>query len=276
MKQVKFQLKCAGYCTSHQHHAVKGMPRKEVEFVATYGYIWHPEHGHILIDTGYTDRYFRETKNFPNSIYAKATPVFIKKENEAVMELQEMGISADQVSYIIITHYHADHIAGLRDFPNATFISSKKAYSDVKNRKGINAVRKAFLPGLLPNDFQDRLQLIDFEHSTISEEHLGELYDVFDDGTILLCKMDGHAAGQIGALINSQKGKVLMVADGAWLKENYQEMRLPNPIVRLFFDSWKDFKATLERIHNFYMANPNVPIIPCHCKRSFDAFNKEL
>lgn len=272
MTKVKFQLKCAGYCTSQQHHAARSMPKKEIEFVATYAYIHHPKHGHILIDTGYTDRFYTETKRFPFSMYAKLTPVYIKKEEEAKSVLQHMGIAEKDVNYIIITHYHADHVAGLKDFPNATFISSKVAYEYVKNRKGIHAVRKAFLPGLLPDNFESRLRTIDFTDEQLIHDQLGRLVDVFEDGSILLCKMDGHAAGQIGALINSVKGEILMVADGAWLRENYINMDLPPPMVKLFFDSWKDFKDSLKRINLFHKANPKVAIIPCHCKKTFENF----
>ena len=273
MDKLSFQLHCAGYCTSERHHALRGAKKETIDFVATYGIINHPTHGIILIDTGYTRRFYEETKKFPFSIYARVTPVYIEEREEAKSVLLAQNIKPQDVKFIIITHFHADHIAGLKDFPNAKFIASKKAFDAVKDRHGIQAVRKAFVPNLLPLDFIDRVTFVDWENFDSEDEHLGPLFDIFKDETIKLCKLDGHAHGQIGVLLNTDKGQVFMVADGAWLKANYQEYRLPNPIVRLFFDSWSDYKQSLKRIHNFHKANPNVPIIPCHCKETFNTFN---
>ncbi len=270
MPKLKFELRSSGYCTAKQHHALAGAKPKTIRFYATWAYIHHPIKGHILFDTGYTRRFYEATKKFPASIYAKTTPTFICKKEEAWIQLKELGIEPAEINYIIISHFHADHVAGLKDFPNAQFIASSSAYDDVKGKTGFSATRRAFLPELMPDDFESRLKLINIEDGKKNDEHLGQLFDLFGDESILLCDLTGHAKGQIGALLDAEQGRILLAADAAWLKENYQEMRLPSQMVRLFFDSWSDFKFSLKKLHNYHLANPEVEIIPCHCLETLE------
>ncbi len=267
MKGLSVQIKSAGYCTASESHAISGGSRKSIKFYASYAIIHHPKHGLVLFDTGYTRRFYNETKNWPYKIYALATKVYVGEEEELINVLKEEGIDAPEVKFIIVSHFHADHIGGLRDFPNATFICCKDAFEDVKGKKGISALRKGFIPNLLPSDFESRCRFIAFANAEINDNHLGPLIDLFEDGSILLCRLDGHAKGQMGAMINTEP-KTFLVADGAWLKANYTELRFPNPIVKLFFDSWSDYKNSLKGIHDYHKANPETIIMPCHCEES--------
>jgi glyoxylase-like metal-dependent hydrolase (beta-lactamase superfamily II) len=270
---VNFELKSAGHCTASWHHAQKGAPKKTIRFYATYAVIKHPKHGVILFDTGYTKRFFSSTSAYPYKLYRAFTPVFIKPEEEAAAQLKADGIQPEDVRYIIVSHFHADHIGGLRDFPNARFICDRAAYNDIKGKSGLSALKKGFLPAQLPEDFTKRTDFINVEKGTSKDEHLGALHDLLDDGSILLTRLDGHAKGQLGALLQTEKGRVFLISDAAWLKPAYIDLKLPHPIVRLFFDSWADYKASLNRVHNYHEAHPDTLIIPCHCVETLTALN---
>ncbi len=270
MTKVSLEIKSAGYCTAGQHHALKGAKRETIRFYATYAVIHHPGEGYILFDTGYTSRFHKQTQSFPYSIYARATAVVVEKEEEAIRQLTAMGISASEVKYIIISHFHADHIGGLRDFPNAQFICSGVAYESIRNKSGWSAVRQGFLPGHLPDDFEQRLRLVDFEHGQ-PDDILAPMVDVFSDGTLKLYSLEGHAAGQIGMLVNTADKPVFLIADAAWLKEHYETDALPHSVVRLFFDSWTNYKDTLVRLRRYHKANPEVEMVACHCRATYEA-----
>jgi glyoxylase-like metal-dependent hydrolase (beta-lactamase superfamily II) len=78
----------------------------------------------ILVDTG-LDRAYAE----------KANPHIIKNLNDTRGELKididppdalrELGIDPNDVTHVIITHCHLDHISCVPRFPNATFITSR-------------------------------------------------------------------------------------------------------------------------------------------------------
>tara|TARA_B100000767_G_scaffold7800_1_gene7736 strand:- start:2364 stop:3191 length:828 start_codon:yes stop_codon:yes gene_type:complete len=268
MTKVKFKLESAGYCEAKQSYVLKGTSGKTIKFYATYGHIEHPIYGHILFDSGYTRRFYEVTKKLPFKLYAKLTKVFVTEKEEAINMLKKKGIDSHEIKFIIISHFHADHIGGLKDFPKAKFICSEDAYNDIRNKKGVLALKKGFIPALMPKDFQARTQLLCFKNKTKKIEGLGKVIDIFEDGSILICQLDGHAKGQIGAIINAEK-KIFLISDAAWLKENYANLHLPSHSVRLFFDSWRDFKNSLNRVHKYSKAYPETVIIPCHCEQTY-------
>tara|TARA_R110000737_G_scaffold353441_2_gene405391 strand:+ start:2362 stop:3219 length:858 start_codon:yes stop_codon:yes gene_type:complete len=270
---VSFELKSAGYCTASWHHAQKGAPKKTIRFYATYAVIKHPKHGVILFDTGYAKRFFSSTSSYPYKLYRAFTPVFVKPEEEAAAQLKADGTPSEEVRYIIVSHFHADHIGGLKDFPNARFICDRAAYDDIKGKSGLSALKKGFLPAQMPEGFEERTDFLDIEKGLSKDGHLGNLHDLFDDGTILLTRLDGHAKGQLGALLATEKGRVFLISDAAWLKPAYTDLKLPHPIVRLFFNSWAEYRASLNRVHNYHKAHPETLIIPCHCFETLKALN---
>lgn len=266
-EKVTFQLKRAGYCTAHAGVALRGRSMREIPFPATYALIEHPREGYLLFDTGYTRRFYAETARWPGSLYARMTPVYIEGEEEAVAELARMGIAAEEVRYLLISHFHADHVGGLRDFPRARVVCTRAAYEDTVRRKGFQAVRRGLLPGLLPGDLAQRVRWIEDADLTRGKDpHLGAWVDLFGDGSIRLVHLPGHACGQMGALLNTPQGEVFLVADAAWLRENYQQRQLPLPVVRLFFDSWRDYCHSLDRIRAYAQHHPATAIIPTHCE----------
>ena len=270
MKIVKLHLNYAGHCFAKENDAIKGGRKQKIAFHALWGLIKHPEQGWVLYDTGYANRFFDVTKSFPNKIYAKITKVFIDPKDEVQAQLLENGISPNEINHVIITHFHADHVAGLKDFPNATFYASKAALTQViKTPKSISFT-KGILKGLHPDDLVERTKIIEEFGTKIKHDIFGINYDLFGDNSVQMVSLPGHAAGQMGVLIETENRKYLLAADSVWLKKSYTDLILPNPIVKLFFHSWSDFKNSLKKVHDFHVANPDVMIVPTHCSASTD------
>lgn len=266
MKHVKLYLNYAGHCLAKESHAISGGRNRVIKFHALFGLIQHPEKGWILFDTGYSLEFYRATRRFPNSLYAAATKVHIRPEETVASQLLRHHISPEDIEHIIVSHFHADHIGGLKDFPNAKFYCSKIAHQEVSDVSGFLAVRKGILPALIPVDFGNRAKFIE-EVAVISNHPvLGKQFDLFGDDSLLLYELPGHARGQLGLRITTAKQGYFLIADACWLKQSYQQLLLPHPVVRLFFDSWRDFKTSLQRVHQFHLAYPEVLIVPTHCE----------
>src|SRR6187549_2200647 len=84
---MKINILHAGYCTSPEHLAIQGGRWKTIHFPAMFVLLRHPKFGPMLFDTGYSYRFFDETKKFPKRLYRFMTPVFLEEEELLVNQL---------------------------------------------------------------------------------------------------------------------------------------------------------------------------------------------
>lgn len=273
--KVKLHLNYAGHCFAKENHAIRGGRRKNIAFHALWGIIEHPVRGYILYDTGYTERFFEATKRFPNKIYAKITKVFFEPGQSAASQLRSQGIEPEDIRHLLITHFHGDHVCGLLDFPNATFYATTSALNQALEVPKHLAFSKGILKGLLPETIKERTVLIDQKCTAVNDPILGTCYDIFGDSSIKAAMLPGHARGQFGILLNTEKSNYFLIADACWLKKSYTDNVFPHPIVRLFFDSWSDFKKSLSKVHQYHKAHPETVIVPTHCAESTDPLVRE-
>ena len=115
----------AGYCSSHSGLLFKGIPNEKMQFPAGVFLIHHREKGYILYDTGY---HFEIKKKARYFWYRLATPMQMKKEDQIDYLLQERGIDPAEITYVILSHLHPDHLGGAALFPNAHFFVTREVY----------------------------------------------------------------------------------------------------------------------------------------------------
>lgn len=253
-----------GHCLVSAHHVMRGVPRRPMICRSLVALIGHPQQGWTLFDTGYAPRMVEATRRLPWWLYRLATPLRIRPEQAAVRQLARYSLVLSDIQRVIISHVHADHVAGLRDFPDVPVIVSSEALTSIAGKHGLAALGRAHIPSLLPADLDRRaVPLPTFIGPPLP--HLGPTHDLFGDGSLLLMHLPGHARGQIGALAQTKRGPVLLAADGAWTNQAIREQRLPARITHLFVDDVRAVGATLAALRNFSLARPDVRIIPTHC-----------
>jgi glyoxylase-like metal-dependent hydrolase (beta-lactamase superfamily II) len=257
----------AGYCTQLERIAKNNGRMKNICFPASFLLIKHPTKGIILFDTGYSKHVMDAMKVFPFQIYAKTTPIYLKDGESAKEQVESRGISAEEVNYIILSHFHVDHMGGLLDFPNATFICSKEEYHEVKDKKGFSALQSAFIPALLPKDFAERSLFIEDKLVTetpVIGDIFPESYDLFGDGSILAISLPGHTSHQFGILVNYKEQPHFFVSDACWLSETYQKLVFPSKVAKLIMKKHRDYYENIRKLHTIHTLHPNVKIVPCH------------
>ncbi len=274
---VSTEVLVAGYCLQSYRFVVSGGTHRKVALAASFALLRHPRHGVILFDTGYAPRSKEAVTRLPFSLYGKVLPITIEPEWSAQARLAARGIAADDVRFVIVSHFHADHVGGLRDFPRATFIASRDAYARVRGLNGLQALRAAFIPDLLPDDFATRLHLLDLEGEDRQESAdlpartgpwsvFPRTLDLFGDGSVVVIPLPGHAAGQIGLLVRSgATSRTLLASDGAWTCESFRRRRMPSRLTAPILDDWRAARRTLGRLHAVWRTEPTVEIAPCHC-----------
>jgi glyoxylase-like metal-dependent hydrolase (beta-lactamase superfamily II) len=253
-----------GHCLVSAHHVMRGAPRRPMACRALVALIGHPRQGWTLFDTGYAPRMLEATRRLPWRLYRLATPLRIRPEQAAVRQLAQIGLAPSDIRRVIISHFHADHVAGLRDFPDVPIIAAAEALASVAGLRGLAALRRAHLPALLPADLAERaVAMPAFTGPPLPQ--LGPSHDLFGDGSLLLVRLPGHARGQIGAFVQTDAGPVLLAADGAWTSQAIREQRPPARITRLFVDDMRAVDTTLAALGGFATARPEVRIVPTHC-----------
>lgn len=261
----------AGFCLHPEFMVKKGGSFKTKKFPATVALIKHPVHGYILYDTGYSLEFYQATQHFPEKLYALITPVDIKKEETIVFQLQQIGIAAEDVKHIILSHFHADHIAGCKDFPSAQFYFLNDAYKNIRHLNRFSALKAGFLKTLLPNDFSRRAHTSESGDFKKIPQQLAPFYngwDIFDDGSIVGISLPGHADGHMGLYINGQDHDYLLVADACWREDQYKLFSPINPLAYLITHNKKQYTHTLSRLHELYKNNKSLKIVACHCSDS--------
>jgi len=205
----------------------------------------------IPATAGSSSRFFTETERWPYRIHRLVTPVTLTEPGGIVAELRRRGV--ESIDRLIISHWHADHIGGLLDFPQTPIHTHPEAWRSIQGRRGFSALNKAFLPGLAPPDAASRMRW------------LTEGSDLFGDGSMTALDLPGHAIGQIGIRFLSESGQpVLLAADACWVSEAYRENRMPHPVTRILHD-WGAYRETLARLHALSRDEPELLIVPCHC-----------
>lgn len=277
---IKIQFFSGGYSTHREAMVMNGGSWKSMAFPAVFAVITHPEIGIILYDTGYSARFFEETRYFPARLYALITPVVYQASDNAAVQLKDLGIDPTDVKYIITSHFHADHVGGLKDFPNARFICSRAGYESVKPRRGLNAVKAGFLAGLIPRDFEARALYVEDEDQVALDLSFAPFqsgYDIFKDGSFYLVDLPGHVVGQLGLFITTEDHKrYFLIADACWVSRAYKELRYPHPLTHFITSDYREYQETLKKIHQFHRLHPEVTVVPTHCNEQYQDLAVEV
>lgn len=265
---IPFRILQAGFCTGPDAVAMGGRSWKKVKFAALFALLEHPERGPILYDTGYSPRLIEAGKSSLRvRIYNRLIPPVIDASQSAAAQLDRLGFPAAELETVVISHFHPDHIAGLRDFPKARFLFFPEAYDRASRSKG-------FFRELLPDNFDERAWPITERSPNPAPYHVFEPgVDLLGDGSLRGIPLPGHASGQMGLAFEDPDGTpIFLCSDACWYSQSYRERRLPSVFADWILDSKADFRETFGRLCDFHAANPDVRILPAHCPEVVEEF----
>ncbi|MDQ2731853.1 MAG: MBL fold metallo-hydrolase [Armatimonadota bacterium] len=253
-----------GYCLAVEATMIRGGRWRVRRMHSAAVLLKHPHRGWTLWDTGYTTRFYTETRRWPFVLYPLITPAVIKPGWSAAARLKSYGISPEDIATIVISHMHADHIGGLKDFPHAQYVVTAAAWDHASGIQGWHALRRAFIPSLIPTDFACRATLLPpFDGSVLPP--FGPNHDLFGDGSLILVPLPGHARGQVGALATTSRRRLFLAADSVYFTASIRDQRRPSPITNAFVDDPSAVGTTIDALYQFSKDNPDVAFLPTHC-----------
>jgi glyoxylase-like metal-dependent hydrolase (beta-lactamase superfamily II) len=272
LNPLSFQMLQVGSCRHPECVALRGGSLRPAVFPALCALIRHPTLGNWLFDTGYGDHFHTATNPFPERFYRWMTPNSLPENERLVVQLDALGLRPQDVDGVIISHFHADHIGALRDFPRATLVCSHAGYGHVHGLSRLRALSQGFLPALLPADFKDRsrflegLPLVDLPSEL---QPFGHGYDILGDRSLVAVPLHGHAHEQFGLLLRREDGRtVFLSADACWSLKALRESRPPTWLAQRTFADRAGYRQTFDKLKTLSQRHPDVLLIPSHCQES--------
>ena len=274
--RVELHLLQVGRCRHLERVTLRGGRWTAIDFPALAALLIHPTAGPILYDTGYAERFQSATEPFPERLYRWMTPVHLPDEERLGAQLGRLGIALGDVRKVLISHFHADHVAGLRDLPEAGFLALRRDLQACLGRSRWQALRRGCLPALLPPDFPQRLALVD-ERPVVdlgpAWAPFSMAYDLLGDRSLLGIPLPGHSPAQLGVLLRTTEDRtVLLAADSCWSARAWREGRLPSIVARPIFADWEAYRRTLTGLREVADRQPDLAIVPSHCAETLSSF----
>jgi glyoxylase-like metal-dependent hydrolase (beta-lactamase superfamily II) len=268
LNEIHIEVFSSGYCTADVSHIFPDEPSADIPFHATWAFITHPFLGKILFDTGYSLRFHESTRLFPNRMYRWITPVFHKSEESCLNQLLRMKINPDDIGNIVISHFHADHIGGLKDFPHSAIWCSEEALLYVQRKNRFTSVFKGLLKSQIPGDISKRAFFP--EKKLVISEMAGLTLWKWHDG-IYFVNLPGHFRGQLGLYLKGTNyGDLLLCADAAWAIKAIHQKIYPSKRVSFISDDYLELTRTIDKLHNLHIAYPDITILPAHCHETMN------
>ena len=273
---IRVELLSVGSCIHPEHVILRNRRLRPMRFPALVALLHHPSRGPVLFDTGYGERFFEITQRLPEKIYAWVTPTTLAPEDRIESQLRARGIDARDVQHVLISHFHADHVAALSSFPNATYHFLDGAERPIRELGRFASLRRGLLPGLLPDDFGQRSHAHSLRNARPSKmlPMLPPLVDLFDDGTVFGVPLPGHARGQMGLFVPElaeREGALLLAADAVWTR--LAAAHAAHPITKLLFDDTARYDETRRALLPLF-GRADLSVVPSHCEQSIAAFQR--
>lgn len=267
MVPVSLSLHWSGACRHPECSTRRGASWRSIEFPMFAAVI--DRGGELTVfDPGYAPRFIEATEPFPDRLYRWATPVDCPPEASLGARLARDG-RHDRVTRVVVSHFHADHIAGLLDFPAAEILCSREGWEDFRRRQGFSAVRSGYLKAMAPEALAPRIRFVeDLPPAPMSGAFASfeRGFDLFGDGAVRFVPLPGHACGQIGAVLQCvDAAPRFLIADAAWSLTGLERDQPPPWLVRRLLGQPRTYMNTWRNLRAVAAADPDLRLIPAHC-----------
>ena len=164
---------------------------KRIDLKDTCYVIEHPR-GVLLWDTGLPDGLAAQPDGIRGNTY------HVRRTQTLAAQLTKLGINADSIDYIGMSHLHFDHSGNANMFAPATWLVQKLEYDAA---------------------FSSRAAQMGFDSTSYNRLHNGKVqqlngdHDVFGDSSVVVLSTPGHTIGHQSLLVRLPSGNILLSGD---------------------------------------------------------------
>ena len=172
--------------------------------------------------------------------------------------LRRFGAAPADITTVILSHFHADHVATLDLFPQARIFAKTRFLNSIGERSGWRNLRHGVFAELLPEGLAARTVDIDRLAARDAPFGLGAGRDLFGDGSLLAIDLPGHAEGHVGLCFARLPVPLLYAVDVQWLIDALPEGRQPGFPASLIANDRRALAESARRVLAFRLAGGQV------------------
>jgi glyoxylase-like metal-dependent hydrolase (beta-lactamase superfamily II) len=186
-----------------------GLQRESFWAPVAVAVVRHPRHGVVLIDTGISReqthpfRYYSVREGGLNAGIWRDSGNRIAAEGDLVEQLARLGVAPGDVTHIVLTHLHEDHVGEVSRFPSATVHVSRLEWED--------RARVSYEPS-----FAAVARWDPFEFDSGAFGPFAASRDLFGDRSVVLLPTPGHTMGHSVALVQLAEASALVAGDALY------------------------------------------------------------
>lgn len=232
---------------------------------ARFAIIEHTD-GIVVFDTGFHTQ-LRKTLTGPARLYNRVVPWVCPPDQAVGARLAQLGFSASDVQLVVLSHMHADHVAGLVDLPRRPLALTRAAWDHLNSGGRIERGRHGFFRELMPARLPDTTRWLD--PPTPSNRLNDSIEDLLGDGSVGVVALPGHAPGQVGLVVEPKAGpRILLAADATFSRDAVAHGVPPSAaFIRAVFDDRAQTLATLARMRAWTQEEPSLIL---HCAHGWE------
>ncbi len=228
--------------------------------------------GLVLFDTG-ADPKLVSDPNYINSpigrfILKKVFRLDIEPKDALDQQLETIGLSASDVSKVVISHLHFDHIGGIAHVPQAELLVSQAEWQQLSEP---NPEREWVLREHieLPNTKWTPIEFSPTEDPALAA--FGVCYDCMGDGSLVLLPTPGHSPGSMSLLVRSAgMPPLLFVGDLTYELDPLHRDQVPG------IGDADQLKDSFAKVRALEEALPDLLVIPSHDPAAGDHLRQAL
>jgi len=220
----------------------------------------HPQSGLVLVDTGINweqahehDRYYRGVLHY----VLDADEYLLTREQELPAQVERLGYRCEDVRTVILTHFHEDHVGGLRYVPEAKVVAAQAEWQALK--------MKAF--GFVPIVYRKSIEgvkvwgPVSFTSGPFHSFDTSQ--DLFGDGSVMLLPTPGHDPGHLCVLVRMDGYDILITGD---IMYTLRHLAVDEVRAILFGGKFLDQQQidSIRRIQRLRQALHGLVIVPGH------------
>lgn len=157
--------------------------------------------GLVLFDTGQDRASVTDPGYFPGGVvgamYRRTAQADIPEDQTLTAGLERLGYAASDVTTVVISHLHQDHIGGLSEVPQARILIDPAEWATV-HAKG------AELSGIMARHIEApgrRWEQVAYDGAGAGLTPFSQSFDLFGDGTMVLVRTPGHTPGSLSMVV---------------------------------------------------------------------------